>query len=76
MSKVIGFRLSEDNPREAQAMDVIGTWVSQCYSLRHILTDALIKFRNNEELMIMWDSIYKQLADIAESFEFILVEKT
>ena len=41
MSKVYSFRLDENNPREAQAREVIDAWVSKGYSLRHILTEAL-----------------------------------
>jgi hypothetical protein len=41
MSKVYSFRLDENNPREAQAREVIDAWVSKGYSLRHIIVDAL-----------------------------------
>jgi hypothetical protein len=42
MSKVFSFRLDENNPREAQAMEVIDTWASRGYSLRYVLVEALI----------------------------------
>lgn len=47
MSKVFSFRLREDNPREVQAQDVIEAWISEGYSLRHILTEALLQYDNN-----------------------------
>ena len=40
MSQVFSFRLDEDNPREAQALQVIKTWASKGYSLRYILVEA------------------------------------
>ena len=48
MSKVFSFRLDADNPREAQAIEAIDTWVSKRYSLRYILAEALINGRNNQ----------------------------
>ena len=49
MSKVYSFRLDSDNPREAQAIEVIDNWVSQGYSLRNLLTEALIKRGINQD---------------------------
>ena len=49
MSKVCSFRLDSDNPREAQAIEVIDNWVSQGYSLRNLLTEALIKRGINQD---------------------------
>jgi hypothetical protein len=43
MSEVISFRLSEDNPREAQAREVLNAWVDKGYSVRHIITEALLQ---------------------------------
>ena len=48
MSNVYSFRLSNDNPREAQARDAINTWVSRGYSLRHIMTEALLIYLEKE----------------------------
>ena len=48
MSKVYSFRLNENNPREAQAREVIDAWIAQGYSLRHQLVDVLIAFQNEE----------------------------
>lgn len=43
MSKVISFRLSKDNPREAQAYEVLKAWQDKGYSVRHTITEALLK---------------------------------
>ena len=42
MSEVISFRLNPDNPREAQALDILRTKQAEGFSSRRILTDALI----------------------------------
>ncbi len=66
MSKVFSFRLREDNPREIQAQEVIEAWISQGYSLRHILTEALIQYGNrgsrNEEIA----DLIEQLRDLVK----------
>ena len=43
MSEVISFRLDRHNPREQRAMDVLNAWQTKGYSLRFIITEALIK---------------------------------
>lgn len=47
MSKVYSFRLSDDNPREAQAREVIEAWVAEGYSLRHVIVEALLTFEKD-----------------------------
>ena len=42
MSKVYSFRLDENNPREAQAREVINAGAEDGYSLRYIVTEALL----------------------------------
>lgn len=64
MSKVFSFRLCEDNPREAQAEEVIETWISQGYSLRHIVTDALIQYGNNGNRGEEITGLIEQLRDL------------
>ena len=58
MSKVYSFRLDENNPREAQAKEVIEAWVEKGYSLRRIIVDALLlshldnhKTNENEDVL-------------------------
>ena len=63
MSKVYSFRLDENNPREAQARDVIDAWVAQGYSLRHQLVDVLIAFQNKN----FQNNQYSKLLETIES---------
>ena len=49
MSKVIGFRLDVNNPREARALNVLEAWQEAGYSTRHILTEALIRLEASDE---------------------------
>jgi hypothetical protein len=64
MSKVYSFRLNNDNPREIQAGEVINAWISKGYSLRQILTEALIRYRNNEDRGEEIDMLVKQLREL------------
>jgi hypothetical protein len=54
MSKVYSFRLSENNPREIQAREVMEALISQGYPLRYILTEALIWYGNQSDYV--WKS--------------------
>ena len=48
MSKVYSFRLDENNLREAQAREVIDAWVSQGYSLRYVMSEALLMLESRD----------------------------
>ncbi|MBC8508820.1 MAG: hypothetical protein H8D34_28515 [Chloroflexi bacterium] len=67
MSKVYSFRLSEDNPREALAREVIEAWVLKGYSLRYIVTEALLGFKTTE-------SSANDLSDIVEQIRELITE--
>lgn len=41
MSEEISSRLDYTNPREAQALEVLNTWIEKCYSTRFNLKKAL-----------------------------------
>lgn len=43
MSEVISFRLDRGNPREARAREVLKRWYGEGYSVRYVLTEALLK---------------------------------
>jgi len=43
MSKVISFRLNPDNPRDAKALAVLQNWLSQGFSTRYTITEALLE---------------------------------
>jgi len=49
MSEVISFRLDKDNPREARALEVLRAWYAQGYSVRHILTEALLELEESQQ---------------------------
>ena len=69
MSKVYSFRLDVDNPREVRAREVIDVWVSQGYSLRHIITEALINFQEDGKLNDGWEKMYDQLLELVRGLE-------
>ena len=48
MSAVVSFRLNDENPREAQAREVLNTWVNKGFSVRHVLTEALLALERHE----------------------------
>ena len=64
-SRMMGFRLDKDNPREAQALMVLGEWQERGYGIRHILTEALIRLGENEA------SPNTDLADILAALQAI-----
>ena len=61
MSKVYSFRLNDDNPREAQAREVINAWVQEGYSLRHVVVEALITYEKERIELDRLSSIQEQL---------------
>ena len=70
MSRVIGFRLDRENPREAQALAVLEAWQEAGYSTRHILTEALLALDGKdgapefpvEEILSALERVGEQLA--------------
>lgn len=70
MSDVYSFRLSDQNPRETQAREVIDAWVQQGYSLRQVLTEALLLLGKQENHS-------SQISDITETVDRLsrLVER-
>ncbi|MHA2092595.1 MAG: hypothetical protein ACW98K_17250 [Candidatus Kariarchaeaceae archaeon] len=61
MSKVYSFRLSEDNPRETQAREIIEAWVNEGYSLRQVIVDVLLSYKKVEVGHDELNSIVEQL---------------
>jgi hypothetical protein len=49
MSEIYSFRLDKDNPRENCALNVILQWKLKGFSIRYILTEALIEFKARAE---------------------------
>lgn len=75
MSKVYSFRLDGDNPREAQAREIINAWVSEGYSLRRIITDALIGYRGSGDSVNKWDRVYDQLSELIRGIDSGVLKK-
>ena len=51
MSKVISFRLNSDNSRDAKALAILQDWLSQGFSTRHTITEALLNLNStNSEI--------------------------
>jgi hypothetical protein len=72
MSKVISFRLNPDNPRDAKAIAVLLDWLSQGFSTRQTITEALLqldsansKSTDNEALM----DLSQQIKELLENFD-------
>jgi hypothetical protein len=66
MSEVISFRLNQDNPREAQALEVLRTLCSDGYSIRQIITDALLKLyaSKSKPMTIVLDELNETLSQV------------
>ncbi|MFC1879346.1 hypothetical protein ACFLZW_05485 [Chloroflexota bacterium] len=68
MSEVISFRLDKDNLREAKALLVLQEWRVKGYSLRQIMTDALLKLDevHNNLLTTQYVELQDMLAQVTE----------
>ena len=72
-SRMMGFRLDPDNPREAQALLVLSQWQEEGYSIRHILTEALIRLGETEakpdtdmtDILSALQAISQQIGELA-----------
>lgn len=51
MSQVFSFRLDENNPREAQAIQIIQAWASRGYSIRFTVVEALLTVDKDKTLL-------------------------
>ena len=72
MSTVISFRLSPENPREAEALAVLKIWHNQGFSIRHTLTEALLRLESVKPSTIENDALNNlsiQIKKLQESFE-------
>jgi len=69
MSKVFSFRLSDDNPREARAREVIEAWVGEGYSLRYVIVEALVSFKKEGLRQGELNSLVEKLQDLILSID-------
>ena len=74
MSKVYSFRLSEDNPREAQAREVIEAWGKKGYSLRHVVTESLLNTFDNkngdDEVINLLAQLKRMISELENAVSF------
>ncbi|MGB6679797.1 MAG: hypothetical protein WBF08_00555 [Candidatus Bathyarchaeia archaeon] len=73
MSEVISFRLNRDNPRGAQALEVLRAWRAKGYSTRHIITEALLNLDESqpEAKKGMIDELTETLSQVSQLLEQI-----
>jgi hypothetical protein len=67
MSKVYSFRLNDENPREAQAKEVIEAWVDMGYSIRFVIVEALLDYSPKNIDTKEYNFLLTQLQDLVES---------
>ncbi len=53
MSGVISFRLNKDNLREAQALEILEAWCSNGYSVRYVITEALLMLNESDPELVV-----------------------
>lgn len=67
MSKVFSFRLNISNPREEQAIMLLEDFQKRGYSIRYIITQALIRF---EDFNFVDDNIsFEELSKLLGQFK-------
>jgi hypothetical protein len=69
MSKVYSFRLDENNPREAQAREVIEAWASNGYSLRRIIVNALISYQSENSYASSMEDVLEKITRLFRSMK-------
>lgn len=72
MSRMLGFRLDPDNPREAQALAVLERGQEAGYSIRHIVTGALLALEVSTEDEPQTEVMLSQMAEALQGLEKIL----
>jgi len=73
MSEVISFRLDPDNPREAQALEILRTKQAEGFSSRRVLTDALIAIVivKQQGTLFSMKEFYEAMEKVSELLELI-----
>ncbi|MBI9045525.1 MAG: hypothetical protein JEZ06_13630 [Anaerolineaceae bacterium] len=64
MSKIYSFRLNENNPREAQAREVIEPWRKEGHSIRYMLPLVLLKAQANGRIDTEMDYFLEKIREI------------
>lgn len=74
MSDVISLRLDKDNPREEKARQVLKAWYEDGYSLRYILTEALLRLEEPQTALVeeaVLEEVNEKLSRISQLLERI-----
>ena len=73
MSEVISFRLNPDNPREAQALEILRAKQAEGFSSRRVLTDALIGMvsKKGQEMLFPIDEFNTALEQVSGLLEHL-----
>jgi hypothetical protein len=66
MSQVFSFRLDENNPREAQVIQIIEAWASRGYSLRYVLVEALLAYADKETRQDDFSLVLEQIITLLQ----------
>jgi hypothetical protein len=69
MSQVFSFRLDKNNPREAQAMQVIETWASRGFALRYVLVEALLAYAEKELKQVDFSTALDQIITLLQELQ-------
>lgn len=74
MSEVISFRLNPDNPREAQALEILRTKQAEGFSSRRVITDALFGLvaEKGQDTLISIDEFNAALERVSDVLERII----
>ena len=71
MSEVISFRLNKDNPREAQALEILKAWCLRGYSVRYLITEMLLML-NDPGQESMTDNAIRELNSVLNQVNKLL----
>jgi hypothetical protein len=74
MSEVISFRLDANNRREADALQILARCQEQGYSVRQVLTEALLKFDQagiEQVVQLQMDEILTRLNQVRDQLDHI-----
>jgi len=69
MSEVISFRLDKDNPREKRALEILKTWCGDGYSVRYILTEALVRLDDSKAALEDQNETLNQVSQLLRKLE-------
>lgn len=69
MSKIYSFRLDDNNPRESKSEEIINARMEKGYSLRQIITEALLvcfdKRSGDAEVLLLLEQIKGMMSELA-----------